>query len=75
MITMARFTDGVEVLEDGCGTWRRPEPSEWVDIGDGNALQINGEGYASGFVHGLAAGVLVALVVLGVYAAAVSVGG
>jgi hypothetical protein len=72
-ILMAKFTpEGVQVL-DSSGGWREPEYSEWLDIGGGNELVINGEGYFTGFIQGLASGVLVALVVLGVYAAAVSV--
>lgn len=67
MITMARFSpEGVRILDEN--GWREPEPSEWVDIGDGNSLQINAEGYWTGWWHGLAGGVLVALFTLGIVA-------
>lgn len=71
MITMAKFgPEGVQVLDDH--GWREPDYGEWIDIGDGNSLNINAEGYFTGWWHGLGAGVLVALAAIGIVAVMVS---
>ena len=68
MTTMLRISETeAEVL--GPNGW---EPADWVPLPGGNFVQINSEGYFSGLIHGIAAGVLTALIVLGVYAVAVS---
>lgn len=66
-VTMAKFSDaGVEVLDaDG---WREPDHNEWVGVDGGNYINFNAEGYASGWAHGLACGVLVAMFILGAVA-------
>jgi hypothetical protein len=66
--TLLKITESrAEVL--GPDGWHE---TDWVQLPHGNFLSINSEGFAAGFVQGLAAGVLVALIVLGVYAGAVS---
>jgi hypothetical protein len=68
MITMAKFTDaGVEVLDE-TGGWRSPHDAEWTDVGGGNFVSFNAEGYWTGWWHGLGGGVLVALFSIGIMA-------
>ena len=73
MITLAKFTDNrIEVMDDQNSGWREPDSNEWVDIGGGNSLQINGDSYFSGLFQGFAAGTLCALFAIGIVAVIVA---
>jgi hypothetical protein len=69
--TMLRITDsGIERLSsDG---WQEMGPDNIVEVPGGSYIAFNHEGYWSGWFHGLACGVLVALIVIGGYAAVVA---
>lgn len=70
MISMAKFgPEGVQVLDES--GWRSPDHDEWIDIGGGNCLIVNGATCLACGIQGFAAGILCALVCLGVYAGAV----
>ena len=66
--TMLRISDnGIERLaSDG---WHEMGPDNIVEIPGGSYIAFNHEGYWTGWWHGLAGGVLVALFTLGILAA------
>jgi hypothetical protein len=68
---MLRITeDKAEVLQsDG---WHEFTAGEFIQMPGGNYLAVNSEGHMTGLIQGFAFGICGALIILGVYAGAVS---